>query len=370
MPEPLPRIKKLSPYEPGLSIAEIQERHGLARVIKLASNENPLGASPLAMEAISKAAASAFRYPQGGNPRLTRALAKIHNVSPQRIAIGNGSDEIIDCLIRIFVQAGQHNILCFDPCFSIYPIQATINGNQIKRLPLKSDFSFDFEAFLNLADENTRLVFLTTPDNPSGYCPPLEDVAAFAQSLAAKAPDALLVIDEAYMDFAPEGFSLLNVGKYPENVIFLRTFSKSYGLAGARLGYAILPENLTEFFWRTRLPFSVSILAEEAGLAALADAAFREATLKTVAEGRKYLTLELTRLGCEVAPSSANFIMFRPPEGKMEAAALHAALLARGIIIRQLKSYGLPDYLRASVGNREENRVFIKELEKLLKGKA
>lgn len=365
--EPLRRAQNLAPYEPGLSIDETREKYGLDSIVKLASNENPLGASPLATEAIRKNADRAFRYPQGGNPRLNDAIAAWHGVKPERLVAGNGSDEIIDLLIRLTASEGD-NIVCSDPCFSLYPLQAKIAGVETRRAPLKRDFSFDFPGLLALVDDATRLVFLTTPDNPSGYCPPAREVRRFALDLAVRAPGALLVIDEAYMDFAPDEkeSSLLAGDSAPENVAFLRTFSKSFGLAGMRVGYGILPVNLADALRAARLPFSVNILAEEAVFAALDDWAFREKTLATVREGRVFLAAGLAALGCEVFPSAANFLMFRLPPESIDPAVCFEELLKRGVIIRRLKSYGLPDYFRVSVGSPAENKLFLKALAEIL----
>lgn len=367
-PQPLGRIDDLDPYVPGLSIAEIAAKYGLNKIIKLASNENPLGVSPLVKDTLCKSSALAFRYPQSGNPRLVTAIAALHGVNSERVAAGNGSDEIIDLLIRLFAQSEQHNIVCFEPCFSIYPIQARINGNPVKRCPLNPDFTFDFDGLLKEVDENTRLVFITTPDNPSGYCPKAAEVKRFSSALAAKNPHALLVIDEAYMDFARNGKekSLLENHILPDNAIFLRTFSKSFGLAGIRLGYAIMPEAIAALFWRARLPFSVNLLAEEAGLAAIKDKTFYKLVLDTVAAERVFLENGLEKLGCKVWPSDANFLMFTLPHTFMSAQACHAALLEKGIIIRSLKSYNLPDFLRVSIGNHQENLSFLKALAEIL----
>lgn len=367
-PQPLDRIKALAAYSPGLSIDESREKYDLGQAIKLASNENPLGASPLVIDAIRANAPLAFRYPRGGNPELARALAGIHDVDPGVVAIGNGSDEIIDLLIRILVEPAKHNVVCFEPCFSIYPLQARIANVETRRQPLNSDFSFDFVDLLEQVDENTRIVFVTTPDNPSGHCPPLEDVKALAGALATNYPRALLFVDEAYMDFVPEekGFSLLANHYLPANVAVCRTFSKSWGLAGLRLGYAVLPPELADGFWRARLPFSVNILAERAALAALQDSAFRELTLATVREGREFLYNGLQKLGCKVWRSAANFLMFRlPPEGP-KADQCFQELLRQGIIIRPLKSYGLADNFRVSVGNPCENRMFLDAMTRIL----
>lgn len=354
-------IMALKAYVPGLSIAEIQDKYNLPQVIKMASNENPLGMPPLAREAVERHAAGAFRYPQGGNPRLAKALGQRHGVDEHRVVVGNGSDEIIDLLIRILAIPGAHNIVCFNPCFSIYPIQGRICGVEIRRQPLEEDFSFNFAALLELVDANTRIVFVTTPDNPSGFCPPRAAVEALARDLAHKAPDCLLVVDEAYVDFAEneKAASLLASGIMPKNTAFMRTFSKSFGLAGMRVGYGILPDHLADFVWRARLPFSVNILAEEAALAALADDTFYNATQDAVRTGRKELFAGLTALGCKVCPSEANFLMFGMPEGAPTAAECFETLLVRGIIIRPLKSYGLPDLLRVSIGNQQENLAFL-----------
>lgn len=352
-----PEVRGFTAYVPGKSIEEIRQTYGLDRVIKLASNENPLGMSPLAQEAVRRHAAGAFRYPRGNTPRLTDALARQHGVAQERVVVGNGSDEIIDLLIRMRAVPGKHNIVAFQPCFSIYPLQSRFCGVEVRRAPLRPDFSQPLDKLRALVDAQTVLVFLTTPDNPSGYCPPLPVVRALAESLP---PACLLVVDEAYMDFADDEStrSFLASGSIPQNVAILRTFSKSYGLAGLRLGYAVLPPLLAEYYRRVRLPFSVNVLAEEAALAALEDSMFRKTTLSLVREERTVLTEGLRTLGCIVFPSQANFLMFEPPSGKT-AAELFQALLERGIIIRPLKSYGLPHLLRLTVGTQEENQLFL-----------
>lgn len=367
-PAPLSSIQALQAYVPGLSIAEIQDKYKLDKVIKLASNENPLGASPLVQEAIRRYSPQAFRYPQGCNPRLRKALASLHGVAAERIAIGNGSDEIIDLLIRMLALPGEHNIVCLDPCFSIYPIQAAIAGLDVKRVPLNEDFSFPFGRLLEAVDSSTRLVFLTTPDNPSGFCPQARTVRDFAEDLAWRCPEALLVIDEAYMDFSEDEkeSSLLKQHYLPDNVAYIRTFSKSRGLAGMRLGYAVLPPVLADAFWRARLPFSVNILAEEAALAALKDQLFYEQSLEVTKKGRNFLTAELAGMGCKVWPSSANFVMFSLPDKGLSASQVIESLLARGIIIRSLKSYDLPGHLRVSIGTPEENSAFVAALKEIL----
>ena len=361
---PIPRscAKAFSPYVPGLSINEIQERYGLGKVIKLASNENPLGVSPLVQKTLKNHLALAFRYPQSGVPKLQEAIAKKHNLPAEMVAVGNGSDEIIDLLIRALAEPGNHHIIAFNPCFSIYRLQAKLSDVEFRQIPLKADFTFPWDKFLAAADENTRIAFVTTPDNPSGYCPPVEDLKRLAKSLPAT---CLLVVDEAYMDFCnnEQAHSLLPSLQEFSNVAILRTFSKSYGLAGLRVGYGLIPQAVADVLRRVHLPFSVNLLAEQAALAALQDTVFYEKTLQTVSEGRVTLTQSLLQLGFEVFPSQANFIMTKP---SISATKLFEALLQKGIIVRPLKSYGLAEYIRVTIGTAEENAAFINACKEIL----
>ena len=303
--------------------------------------------------------------PQAGNPRIVKAIAAHHGVSPSRIIVGDGSDEVIDLLFRICVEPGVNNAVAFMPCFGIYTTQAALCGVELRQTPVNADFSFPWDNLLKLVDDKTSLVFVTTPDNPSGYTPPVAELETLAKAL----PDTcLLVLDEAYMDFTDDeaDYSLAKrLDEFP-NVIISRTFSKSFGMAGLRLGYAIVPEELADHYWRVRLPFSVNLMAEEAGIAALQDVAFHDETVRVVREGRAWLTGELTKLGCRVFPSQSNFLMFELPADGPNAASLFEDLLRRGIILRPLTSYGLPRNLRVSVGTAEENTMLINAMRELL----
>lgn len=354
-----PEVLAFEPYSPGLSIDEIRKRSGLDTVIKMASNENPLGAPAFARKVIAERAGSVFRYAQAGNPRLVTALAEHHGLPEAGIIPGNGSDEVIDLLIRVCPTPGVHNIVACRPSFSMYRIQSLLCGVEFRAVPLNEDFSFDWGGLAGAVDGNTALVFITTPDNPSGWCPPASDVEAFAKALPAS---CLLVIDEAYMDFCRDESACSLLPRFAEfpNLVILRTFSKAFGMAGIRLGYGIMPAPLAKAMRSVHMPFSVNVLAEAAGIAALQDRAFYEATLRAVREGRAVLSEGLTALGCRVYPSDANFIMFRAPESRgKDAARIFENLLARGLIIRPLKSYGLPGHLRVSIGTAEENRRFL-----------
>ena len=361
-----PEIAAFKPYEPGLSIEEIRERYGVTRVIKMASNENPLGASPVVRRALEAAAETAYRYPAAGTPRLNRAIAEHLGTDPARIVSGNGSDEIIDLLVRVKARPGRDNVVAFKPCFSMYELQSRLCGVEFRQTPLGEDFAFDFDGLLDKTDENTAICFVTSPDNPSGLAATADELAELARALPEQ---CLLVADEAYVEFTgdEEKYSLVPRLDELENVAVLRTFSKMYGLAGLRLGYGVLPPWLADLLMRVKLPFSVGLLAEAGGLAALKDRDFAHMTIKTVAEGRDFLTRELTDIGCRVLPSMANFLLFYlPKDADITADGVFEELLKRGIILRPLTSYGLPDALRVTVGTALENRELLRELKGVL----
>ena len=359
-------VADYTPYTPGLSIDEIREKYALENVIKLASNENPLGTSPLVLKRLATASRSAFRYAQSGNPRLAAAIAAHIGIGTEHIVTGNGSDEIIDLLIRAVPTPGKHNIVAADPSFSIYRLQSRLCDVEFRKVALNADFSFNWQAMTEAVDENTALVFLTMPDNPSGFCPPRSEVVAFMQSLPAS---CLLIVDEAYVDFCDEsgpfGSLLPDFFRF-SNLVIMRTFSKSAGLAGLRLGYGVMPVALADVLRAIKLPFSVNILAEEAGIAVLGDTVFLAKTLETVLTGRAFLARELTALNCVVYPSQANFLMFTPPASAPVAKDIFQRLLEKGVIIRPLASYGMPGNLRVSIGTPRENAFFIDRLREIL----
>ncbi len=359
-------VLDFEPYSAGLSIEEIQARYGLASVIKLASNENPLGTSPLVQKRLRAKADAVFRYPKPDTPTLTRAIAARVQVEPERIVVGNGSDEIIDLLIRVRATPGRDRVLAFQPSFSMYRLQTRMQGAEFVTVPLEDDLSLNMDKLVSRVDASTAVVFVTTPDNPSGHATPREEILRLARELP---PTCLLVVDEAYVDFADpvEAHTLLPFVERHRNLVVLRTFSKAYGLAGLRLGFGVMDPELADYLWRVRLPFSVSILAETAGVAALEDLTFYNATLDTVRQGRVFLAEALASLGCRPRPSQANFLLFRLPDYcALAARAVFERLLAQGIIIRPLDSYGLPDCLRVSIGTETENRAFIQALERVL----
>jgi len=356
-------VKSFSPYTAGKSIDEVKEAYGLDSIIKLASNENPLGTSPRVQDAIKLYASSAFRYGQVGTPHLIEAIAHHFHIPEDSIVTGNGSDEVIDMLIRVKATPGKSNIVAFKPCFSMYKVLSRLSAIEFRQAELNSDFTFDWDGLLSLVDDQTAIVFITTPDNPSGYAPVVEEILA----LHAKLPQGcLLVVDEAYMDFAEnlDRYSMLPRFTQYENVCVLRTFSKAFGLAGIRLGFGAMHPQLADYLRRIRSPFNVNVLAEQAGIAVLKDTAFIEETLRVTREGRNYLTKELEALDFNVYPSLANFIMVEAPK---DGAYLNEELLKRGLIIRPLvKGYNLSKHLRITIGTAHENKVLISALKEIL----
>ncbi len=361
-------IQDFDPYVPGKSIEEIKETYGLTRVVKLASNENPLGTPPLAQKRLARFADHCHMYPRNHTPALVRALAERHGVDPSRIVIGNGSDECIDLLLRVTAEPGRANVVGYENAFSMYRLTAALCGVEWREIPRGPNLALPVQGLAQAADKDTALVFLTSPDNPTGLAAGPEAQAELARSLP---KGTLLVVDEAYGEFAgpDDQASLIRRSHEFDNLVVMRTFSKAYGLAGLRLGWMILPQGLAGEVNKARIPFTVNLPAQEAGLAALEDEHFLRATLETVAQGRDYLSAELAKLGCDVTPSKANFLMFAPPSDPSnghDAGEVCLALLKRGVIVRHLKSFGLPGHIRVSVGKAEENEIFISQLGEVL----
>ncbi|WP_147819827.1 histidinol-phosphate transaminase [Salidesulfovibrio onnuriiensis] len=359
-----PEILDLEPYKPGLSIEQIKDKYGLDNIIKLGSNENPLGASPRVQKVIERHAAGVFRYPQNHSPRLTAAISKSIGVPEENIVVGNGSDEIIDMLIRMKCRPGLDNIICYSHSFSMYGLTAKLCGVEYREVERNDGYQLPLDRLAEAADENTALVFITSPDNPTGLAATVEDISVLAGVLP---ENCLLVVDEAYIDFVwpPESYTPVQAFDKFSNLVALRTFSKAYGLAGMRVGYGVMPASIAGYLKRARIPFTVNTLAEEAAIEALADEDFYHKTLEVVMRGREYLTAELEKLGCDVLPSQANFLMFQPPK---PAQRLFKELLKRGVIVRPLASFGLGKHIRVNMGTDKENEQFIKILSEVLAG--
>lgn len=350
----------ITPYIAGKPIEETKRELGLKEVIKLASNENPLGPSKKAVEAIKKNLANINRYPDSGGFYLKRKLAKHLGVLPSNIVLGNGSDELIDIVIKTFVGEDE-NIITADITFLEYEIISKVNGRRILKVPLK-DFKYDLEGIKKRVDEKTKLIFIANPNNPTGTYVNRYEVENFISALP---KNVLLVLDEAYDTFIdvndfPNSLDYIN----NRNVIVFKTFSKSYGLAGLRIGYAIAKPQFTAYMERARQPFSVNILAQIAAIAALDDKEFLIRTRKKIQEGKNHIYNSLNQLGVAYVPSVANFILI---DVRKDAISIFKAMLRYGVIVRDMKQYGLGNFIRVTIGTKKENEKFIKVLKKVLK---
>lgn len=363
-----PEILGMTPYRPGKPISETQREYGLQKVYKLASNENPLGPSPKAMAAVQAALLRQHLYPDPSAYDLLTVLAKIWKVSRECLSIGNGSDEIIDLLTRIYCE--PHDSVLTSKCaFQAYQVSAAANRVHLRETPMTPDWRFDLNAmaddFLASPDQKIRLIFVANPNNPTGTYATRAEMESFFQKVGGR-DDVLLVFDEAYNEFAraEDYASAMEYFGRVSNLVVLRTFSKAYGLAGLRVGALIAPKDVIEIYNRVRKPFNVNDLAQAAAAAAVQDTDFIRESQRVTWEGLDYLTEELNRLGLSTLPSQGNFILFETARNAME---IYEAMLKKGIILRPVVNYGLPRHLRMSVGRREENEAAIRALEEVLR---
>ncbi|MBR4347803.1 MAG: histidinol-phosphate transaminase [Fibrobacter sp.] len=357
MVEPRPELSKLSDYVPGKSIEEIRERFGLAKVVKLASNENPLGASPKAVEAFHRIADSLHLYPRGDAPKLIDSIAKMYGVATNEIVIGNGSDEIIDMVGKAFIRQGD-NCVGITPTFSVYKFTTLSNGADFIGVG-EGEVRASLDDLAKAVNDKTRVAFICNPNNPTGAYYTEAEIRDFLK----KVPQNVLVfLDEAYAEFAtaPDYPNMAKfVREYP-NLFVNRTFSKIYGLAGLRVGYAFSNAEVIRALWKVKPPFDVNQAAQVAAIAALGDKEHVQATRKMNTEGIDVLTREFEALGLKVLPTQANFICVKIGERAKE---LVAFLEQNGMIVRGLTSFGMPEYIRVTVGKPEEN-AFLMELVK------
>ena len=352
-------IASLRPYEPGRSIDEVKKTYGLSRVAKLASNENPLGPSPLAVEAIRAAAGNINYYPNGGLD-LGERLADRFGVKVANVIAGTGSDGIMSNIIRAFL-CDDDEVLTTEPAFIGFQVLAKSRGVAYRTVPYR-DWHYDLKALAAAINGKTKIVYLANPNNPTGTIFTRDEFDEFYRHVPSR---VLIILDEAYFEYAQDD------PRYPDsmhyrydNVITLRTFSKIYGLAGVRVGYGFAHEELIANLLKVKLTFEPSSLAQVAGIAALDDAEFVERSLALNRRGRKMLIGELRGMGFEVIPSHANFVMV-PLESAAAAAWVNEELLKRGVIVRPLGAFGLPHCLRISTGTDEENQMLIGALENL-----
>ncbi|HEY7957128.1 MAG TPA: histidinol-phosphate transaminase [Polyangia bacterium] len=348
-------IAQIAPYEPGKPLEELARELGGAwpkeGAIKLASNENPLGPSPKAMAAAARALANVHRYPDGGSFYLRAALAERHGVSPRQIAVGQGSNELIDLLIQTFCESDEE-VLAPACSFACYRLSAEAHRRPFRETPNGPGFAYDLDALAAAVTPRTKIVFLANPNNPTGV---YATKARFERLLDALPARVILAVDEAYFEYAraadhPDAMSYLSARP---RLVVLRTFSKIYGLAGLRVGYAVGQPELIDYLHRVRLAFNVGLVAQAAARAALDDGEHVERSRRSNATELERMASGLGALGWTVTPSQTNFLLAEVPADR-DARAIYQALLERGVIVRPMGPYRLPRHLRITVGATAE----------------
>ena len=355
-----PQLQDLAVYEPGKPIEETARELGVdpSTIIKLASNENPLGPSPKALQAMRTALEDAHLYPDGSGFYLRKALAAKLRLAPEAIILGNGSNEVIEFLGHAFLNPGDDVITC-RYAFIVYKLLATAFGVRTIETP-SPDYQQNLDATLDAITAKTRIIFIPNPNNPTGTLISQRDIDRFMSRI----PNSIIVVfDEAYFEFLDDPPDTLRFVRDGRNVVVLRTFSKIHGLAGIRIGYAIAPPEMAEVLHKTRQPFNVNSIAHAGAIAALDDEAHLRETKRVIDEGRAYLQEQFAEMHVAFVPAVANFLMVNVGDG----CAVFQKLLQRKIIVRPLKGYGLPEWVRISVGTMEENRQLIAALRDVMR---
>jgi len=356
-------VRGIAPYQPGKPISELARELGLREegIIKLASNENPLGASPKALAALQAALAETGRYPDGNGFELKAALSRKYGVSQERVVLGNGSNDVLEMAARAFLAPGASAVYS-QHAFAVYPLATQATGAAGIEVPAR-DFGHDLDAMAAAVRDDTRIVFIANPNNPTGTWIAPADLLGFLRKVPS---NVLVVLDEAYNEYlepAQRGDSARWLDEFP-NLVISRTFSKAYGLAGLRVGYALVRAEVADLMNRVRQPFNVSHLAQVAAIAALADQEFVQKSYELNREGMQVLTAAFSRLGLSWIPSHANFVTFKVGDG----AGVFQSLLKQGVIVRPIGAYGMPGHLRVTIGTQPENQRFLSVLESVLAG--
>jgi histidinol-phosphate aminotransferase len=355
-------IRDAFPYQPGKSVASVQRELGLKSVVKLASNENPLGCAPRALAAYRKAEKLNALYPEGASPELRGALARFHKVAPESVIVGNGSDEIIRLLCEAFLEPDDE-VVVSQHSFIRFKQQASMMGARVIEVPM-TDWTHDLSLMAKATSPRAKLVFVANPNNPTGTFNTQDEI----ETLLAEAPkSALVVLDEAYWHYAQRisGYpkTLPELVSRHENLVVLRTFSKAYGLAGLRVGYGVGDPELVGWLDRIRMPFNVNLPAQLACIEALKDAAFVKRTVALNETQRELVVRALGDLGLGVGESATNFVFARAP---LPGRELFKALLRQGVIVRPLDEYGLTQHVRISIGTPAQNKALLAALKQIL----
>ena len=354
-----PHLRDLALYEPGKPIEETARESGLRpdQIVKLASNENPLGPSPRAVQAMQRALAGANFYPDGGGFYLCEALAQRLGVTRENLILGNGSNEIIEFVGHAFLRPGVE-VVTSENAFVAYKLLTALFGATIAEVPDR-DHRFDLDAILAAITPRTRVVFIANPNNPTGTLVRQETLDRFMENVP---NEVVVVFDEAYFEYLEAPPDTLRFVRQDRNVIVLRTFSKIHGLANLRLGYGMARPELIKVLQKTREPFNVNGVAQAGALASLADETHQAETKRVTDEGRSYLESEFCAMELPFVPSVANFVLVQVGDGK----AVFQALLKKGVIVRALKGYKFPEWVRISIGTMEQNRKCIAALREVL----
>jgi len=354
-------IRAIAPYQPGKPIAELAREMGLDErdIIKLASNENPLGVSPLAKAAIAEALAGISLYPDGNGFALKQAICHKFGVSMEQIVLGNGSNDVLDLVARAFLASGKQAVYS-QHAFAVYPLVTMATG--AKGITVAAlDFGHDLTAMRAAITAQTRVVWIANPNNPTGT---LLEKSALHDFLSDVPDTVLVVLDEAYDEYLPDALKSASIEWLQrfDNLIITRTLSKAYGLAGLRVGFALASAGVADMMNRVRQPFNVNSVAQAAAVAALADDDFVKASYELNRAGMTQITHGLKRLGLDFIPSHGNFVSVRVEH----AANVYQGLLKKGVIVRPIAGYELPDYLRVSIGLETENARFLQALEEII----
>lgn len=353
-----PQLRELLSYEPGKPVEDLARELGIEpeEIIKLASNENPLGPSPKARQAMEEALGRAHFYPDGGAYYLREAIAEKTGLTMKHVILGSGSNEIIEFIGHAYLQPNDE-IVVAEHSFAVYRLMAQLFGAKVIDVP-DPGFVHDLDAMLAAITTRTKEVFIANPNNPTGTMVFQEAIDRFMERVP---PHVMVVFDEAYYEFLDEAPDVLQYVRAGRNVVVLRTFSKIQGLANLRIGYGLAAPEIIEVLQKTRQPFNTNGIAQAGALAGLGDGAHMEETRRVTKEGRNFLQSEFLAMGLEYVPSYANFVLVRVGDGKK----IFEALLRRGIIVRAMGSYGLPEWIRVSVGTMPQNKAFMTALREL-----
>jgi histidinol-phosphate aminotransferase len=358
----LPGVQKLRPYEPGKPVEELERELGISGIIKLASNENPLGPSAQVVAALNTQISELARYPDGNAFQLKQALAAIHHVDASQITVGNGSNDILELIARAFVGA-DNEVLFSEHAFAVYPIITQAVGATAVVVPAK-DWGHDLKAMAGAVTDRTKVIFVANPNNPTGTCLAGDELKSFIESVP---ENVLVVIDEAYFEYAQDLFEGYNsasewLHEFP-NLIVTRTFSKAYGLAGLRIGYGVSSAEVSDFLNRVRQPFNVNSMAMAGALAALNDKSHLDNSLRINREGLAQYETAFELMELDWIPTAGNFISV---DLKRDGRDVFNLLLREGVIARPVDNYGMPSFLRITIGTNDENTRCIEALGKVL----